>query len=166
MSLGLHLLNDSAADPEREKQAVECFERGIACEEAGYLPFRELAMYHLRKATLWFNQAMKRSPGMPWHRANLEFYNMLAKNVPPVPLMGSARRGVPVCPPIELPHFELAEEIRQAMGALELNGGVMSAPAPLQLGASGDASASPEASPEPSGSSAPDETSPEVPPAL
>lgn len=117
MSLGLHLLNDAVSDPEREDQAVECFRRGMACHESGYLPFREMAMWHLRKAKVWFGEALRRAgPGMPWSKANAQFYRMLAENIPDMPIMGSARRGVPVCPPIELPEFELAEDIREVMG--------------------------------------------------
>lgn len=104
VSLGLHYLNEG-----RDAEGLECLERGVLCAGGGYLPYRELATYHLRRAGVLFHEAMSRSRGTQWYAANEAFAQALAQGVAPLPILGSARRGLRVLPEVELPSFEPPE---------------------------------------------------------
>lgn len=100
-SLALHFLNDGRAE-----KALECLQRAVLCPGKGYLPFRELAMYHLRVGTTMLGEAVRRSSrGHEWRRATEPLYKMLREQVPEFPLLGRGPTDPPICPDVDLPPF-------------------------------------------------------------
>lgn len=100
-SLALHFLNDGRAE-----KGLECLQRAVLCPGKGYLPFRELAMYHLRAGTTMLGEAVRRSSkGHEWRRATEPLYKMLREQVPEFPLLGRGPGDPPICPDVDLPPF-------------------------------------------------------------
>jgi GT2 family glycosyltransferase len=107
VSLGLALMNDG-----NEVQAEQCLGNALLCAGEGFLAPRELALFHLRRARPLFLLALERSKGHPWYAANRDLGRYLAEQVPPMPLLGSARhRELPPAAPIELPAFTPPEHL-------------------------------------------------------
>jgi hypothetical protein len=68
VSLGWHYANDG-----HEAEAVECYERAVACAGQSYLPFKELGYHHLRLARANFDACLERL--VEGH----QFYSLAAK---------------------------------------------------------------------------------------
>lgn len=103
VALGLALENDGNI-----RQAQECYQRSVLCPGPGYLGYRELGMFLLRQAVPLLAEALNRSKGYSWHRANEGLVRYLLTHVPPLPILGSARVGRPAEPdPIDLPAFPM-----------------------------------------------------------
>lgn len=107
VSLALHYFND-----DRHDKGLECLERAVACPGRGYLPFRELAMYHLRRGTLMLSEAIRRSsPAHDWRKATEPLLRTLKREIPEFPILGREPGGPPVCPDVDLPPFTAPEAI-------------------------------------------------------
>ena len=103
VALGLALENDGNI-----QQAQECYQRAVLCPGPGYLGYRELGMHLLRQAVPLLAEALNRSKGYSWSRANEGLVRYLLAQVPPLPILGSARVGRPAEPdPIALPYFPM-----------------------------------------------------------
>ena len=62
VSLGLHYANDGHVD-----ETLECYRRSVECAGNTYLPFKEMAFYHLREARKLINQCQDRlAPAHPF----------------------------------------------------------------------------------------------------
>lgn len=100
-SLALHFLNDG-----RDDKGLECLQRAVLCGGKGYLPFRELAMYHLRAGTTMLGEAVRRSgKGHEWRRASEPLLKLLREQIPDFPLLGRKAGEPPICPDVDLPPF-------------------------------------------------------------
>ena len=82
-SLAMHLMNDGHKD-----LAVECLRRGVACAGTSYLPYRELAYWHLREAQALLDQSIDRlSEGHQWYKMAAELQRVLRKHVEPASIV-------------------------------------------------------------------------------
>lgn len=105
VALALHFAND-----DREEKTLECLQRAVMCGGHGYLPFRELAMWHLRNGAAYLAEAMRRTqPGSALRHGLEPVLQILQQHVGPQPKLGRGPRGdgPPTCPDIELPPFSL-----------------------------------------------------------
>lgn len=83
VSLGWHYLNDGA-----DQEGEECLWRAVTCAGQSYLPFRELAYFHLRIAKTLTRECMKRlTAGHQWWKAGEALSAALAEHVPDAPLL-------------------------------------------------------------------------------
>jgi len=108
VALGLQYENDGLTD-----YACECFERGVVVSgDSAYLAYRELAMWHLRRAKVLLIEAANRvAPGHPYRQILDNMVGWMRENVLPVPLVGLARAGNPqpqAAP--EMPPFPMPDE--------------------------------------------------------
>jgi glycosyltransferase involved in cell wall biosynthesis len=78
-SLAFHLFNDGAMD-----EGYECLRRGVACGGTSYLPYREMAYWHLRQAQSMLDQSIERlSDSHQWANSAKELRTALLKHVEP-----------------------------------------------------------------------------------
>ena len=81
VTLGLQYNNDGNPD-----MAQACFERGVMCADRSYLPFRELALYHMRVSKALLQEVLRYTvQGHPVHEMSektLDFLNMVAPGQP------------------------------------------------------------------------------------
>lgn len=108
VALALHYFNEG-----REDLGVECLQRAVLCSDDGaYLAFREMAVWHLRKGRALLGEAITRlGLGNPWSQAMRPLLQQLTQTVPDMPLLGSARDGKRILPPVELPPFPVPENL-------------------------------------------------------
>lgn len=112
VSLAMHLFNDGKMD-----QAEEALNRGVICAGSGYLAFREKSFHHLRIGTAMLQQALIRvGRGHDFRRSNEPLLKLLQREIPQMPILGSARHGIATCPDIELPPFEPPSDVLQSLG--------------------------------------------------
>lgn len=101
-SLGMQYINDG-----HEDLGLECFERGILCAGNSYLPFKEAAYWHLRRARAYMSEAVNLTvEGHPVRNAMTPMHNALSKFVPLLPKVGRESLD-----PIPLPEFPIPDEI-------------------------------------------------------
>lgn len=80
VSLGWHYFNDGAPD-----EGVECFRRAVDCAGQSYLPYRELAYWHLREAQKLVAASMDRlAPSHQWYKPGKELQRALIEHVQPM----------------------------------------------------------------------------------
>jgi tetratricopeptide (TPR) repeat protein len=80
VSLGWHYFNDGAPD-----EGVECFRRAVDCAGQSYLPYRELAYWHLREAQKLVAASMDRlAPSHQWYKAGKDLQRALVEHVQPM----------------------------------------------------------------------------------
>lgn len=104
VSLGLQYNNDG--NPEIAK---ECFERAVICAGDSYLPFMELALYHLRVGRALLKEVVSRTASHHSARDVAEKgESILAKLAPGQPYLDT---GGPVTPDSELPYFPFEDLI-------------------------------------------------------
>ena len=78
-SLAFHFFNDGAMD-----EGYECLRRGVACGGTSYLPYREMAYWHLRQAQSMLDQSIERlSDSHQWANSAKELRTTLLKHVEP-----------------------------------------------------------------------------------
>lgn len=112
VSLGMHFLNDGRLD-----KGEECLNRAVLCAGTGYLAFKEKAFYHLRIGVGMLREALLRTgKGHDFRKANEAFYQLLRREVPDMPILGSARHGVPTAPDVELPDFSPPARVMEGLG--------------------------------------------------
>lgn len=103
-SLGMQYVNDGFVD-----RAVECFQRAVASDPGGYLPFRELGLHHLRTAKTMFEMVARLlPPAHPYATIARQGFEWLSRFAPEQPLVGLARLGPDHVPPdadVPLPDF-------------------------------------------------------------
>lgn len=100
-SLGMQYLNDGDDD-----RALACYERGILCAGTSYLPFKEAAYWHLRRAKAYLGEAMRLTvKGHPVRTAMEPLATSLGEMVPSIPMVGTTRLD-----PLDLPDFPIPEE--------------------------------------------------------
>lgn len=113
VSLGLQFGNDGLYD-----EQWQCYEMALRTAGNGFLPFREAALYHLRKGRDLLGAALERlSPAHDLHAPTAQFMQVLEQQAPAQPLLGSARRGAAVPPEVNLQ--ELLDAAMSAGEALE-----------------------------------------------
>lgn len=99
VSLALQYANEG-----READAIECLNRAVAVAGDGYLPYKELGLWHLRRARALFAGAVERlATGHSYHQVAAGMYRWLVEHAPAQPLVGLARTGNPqpqACPPL------------------------------------------------------------------
>lgn len=111
VSLGLQFGNDGD-----EKNQMRCYE--IACATAGnaYLPFREVALTHLRAGKRYMKEALQRlATSHDLHGATAKMIEMLEKIAPDQAKLGHARAGKAI--PADLDIDALLEESWSAYAA-------------------------------------------------
>jgi len=97
-SLGMQYLNDGDED-----RALACFERGILVAGSSYLPFKEAAYWHLRRAKAYLAESIRLTvKGHPVRKAMEPLAEVLADAVPTLPMVGSKRLD-----PLDLPEFPI-----------------------------------------------------------
>jgi len=112
VSLGLQYGNDGLYD-----EQWQCYEMALRTAGHGYLPFREAALYHLRKGRHLMAAAHERlSPAHQLHGPVGQLVDVLSKQAPDQPLLGKARGGGAVPPDVDLPAL-LAHAHATAEGA-------------------------------------------------
>lgn len=80
VSLAWHFFNDGAMD-----EGHECLRRGVACGGTSYLPYREMAYWHLRQAQAMLDQSIERlSEGHQWYQAASDLRRALLQHVEPM----------------------------------------------------------------------------------
>jgi hypothetical protein len=105
-SLGMQYLNDGEED-----LALACYERGILCAGTSYLPFKEAAYWHLRRARAYLAESIRLTvKGHPVRRAMEPLAEALADMVPMLPKVGSVTLD-----PLPLPAFPIPEEAANAL---------------------------------------------------
>ena len=106
VTLGLQYNNDG--HPEK---AQACFERGVLCSDTSYLPYRELALYHLRVAKALTKEVKRLT--VSHHSAHkiadktIEFLNTVA---PGQPYVGTGKNVIGDEPLPNFPFDELHEK--------------------------------------------------------
>lgn len=104
-SLGMQYLNDGEEDA-----ALECFERGVLCAGTSYLPFKEAAYWHLRRAKAYLSEAMRLTvKGHPVRTAMEPIGQALHEMVPTIPMVGSKRLEPQPLPDFPLPSHLIGE---------------------------------------------------------
>lgn len=104
-SLGMQYLNDGDED-----RALACFERGVLCAGTSYLPFKESAYWHLRRAKAYLSEAMRLTvKGHPVRRAMEPLAEALEEMVPVLPMVGTKRLD-----PLDLPEFPIPSTLLEA----------------------------------------------------
>ena len=104
-SLGMQYLNDGAED-----LALECFERGILCAGTSYLPFKEAAFWHLRRARAYLGESIRLTVnGHPVRKAMEPIAAALREYVPDLPMVGSR-----TLEPMPLPDFPIPDRLLTA----------------------------------------------------
>lgn len=107
VALGLHYLNE-----DREDFGVECLNRAVLCGGDAYLAFREMAVWHLRKAQPLLREAVARvGVHSEWARAMRPLLQAMDSHVAPLPVLGSARNGGKILPPSDLPPFPIPQDL-------------------------------------------------------
>jgi len=87
-SLGIHAENQGDLDT-----AVECWRRGMLCPGNSYLPWKEMALYHLRMAKMLTSEVLERtSQAHGYYQVAGEHLMWLREHAPERPLLGSARK--------------------------------------------------------------------------
>ena len=102
VSLGMQFSNDGDYD-----KAQQCFERGVACAGTSFLPFRELALLHLRHAKAFLVESKKRlTRGHPHYDHAEKLLDVLEIAVPAQPILATNGdgRSLPEC---DVPHFDV-----------------------------------------------------------
>ena len=111
VSLGLQFGNDGD-----EANQMRCYELACATADNAYLPFREVALTHLRKGKHFLKQALSRlAESHDLHGATQQMVEMLEKIAPDQAKLGSARAGKAI--PTELDIDTLIAESWAAVAA-------------------------------------------------
>lgn len=98
VSLGLQYGNDGNLDGQ-----WRCYEVALATAGNGYLPFREAALWHLRKGRALLEGALQRlSPAHQLHEPTGQLIRVLQAQAPAQPLLGAARAGTDVDTGVDL----------------------------------------------------------------
>ena len=80
VSLGWHYFNDGFPE-----EGVECFRRGVECAGQSYLPYRELAYWHLRQAQGLVGESLERLvPSHQWYKTGKDLAAVLNEHVQPM----------------------------------------------------------------------------------
>ena len=108
-SLGMQFTNDGLED-----KALECFQRAIASDPSGFLPYRELGLSKLREGRTMFEMVARLlPPSHEYHQVASAGLRWLSQFAPDQPLVGLAARGPEHVPPeanMELPDFPPIED--------------------------------------------------------
>ena len=96
-SLAWHFFNDGAME-----EGEECLRRAVACAGTSYLPYREMAYWHLRQAQTMLDASIDRlSEGHQWYKPAVELKKALSRHVEPMQVI-ARDESRPVAP---LPKF-------------------------------------------------------------
>jgi len=80
VSLAWHFFNDGAMD-----EGYECLRRGVACGGTSYLPYREMAYWHLRQAQAMLDESIARlSDSHQWAKSAHDLKRALLQHVEPM----------------------------------------------------------------------------------
>lgn len=88
-SLGLQYANE-----DRSQEAYICYDRAVQCAGTAYLPYKEMALWHLRHAKDLYRQVVERVvPSHSYHEHALAIEKWLEETAPGQPIVGMARKG-------------------------------------------------------------------------
>ncbi len=107
-SLGMQAENEGDIEA-----AVQCYQYGMLCPGNSYLPFKELAGYHLRMAKALMGEVLERTSGAhAYYKYAAQITQSLREFAPERPLVGMAREGIEHRKGLgrELPAFPMASD--------------------------------------------------------
>jgi GT2 family glycosyltransferase/tetratricopeptide (TPR) repeat protein len=89
VSLGLQYTNEGRSD-----EALVCYERALSCAGNAFLPFKELALWHLRQAKTLVDCVVERvAPAHGYYKIARDMQQWLHTYAPGQPIVGNARQG-------------------------------------------------------------------------